>query len=440
MTHQRDKMRASLVPPDGGYGWVVVAGCALVNVFNQSLVSVFGLMFADYLTSLGEHAFGAALVMNVCNISLNFSGLITGPIIKQFKPRKAAILGSLLTGTALSLCSYSTNLWQIVLSYSVVFGFGLGLIQSSTFVSLNSYFRRRKGRAVGFALAGTGVGQILMPILVQYLLSNFNFRDATLIIGGLAFNGVVGACLLQPVGWHLKPSLIDDDGEAQPLLGTTIPNGGSSCGKPSCGWSKLAALMDFAILKQVSFLNLIVGLGLAYTASTSFSLFFPYFLQKSANLTMLEAANCMSVLSTTDLITRVTVPAFVDKMNFSHRTTFLLAGLCLVVARSVMAEMRSLMPLMVTSAFYGIFRSITIVNQNLTVSEYCSVRRIEKMLPNALGFNMVTKGILVLSLGQILGWFADFTGSYALNLHAQNVLLVTTCVLWLCEMYFKDDH
>uniref|UniRef100_A0A182UI99 Major facilitator superfamily (MFS) profile domain-containing protein n=1 Tax=Anopheles melas TaxID=34690 RepID=A0A182UI99_9DIPT len=343
-------MRASRVPPDGGFGWVVVAGCALVNVFNQSLVSVFGLMFADYLAGLGEHAFGAALVMNVMNISLNFSGLITGPIIKHFNPRKAAIMGSLLTGTALSLCSYSTKLWQIVLSYSVTFGFGLGLIQSSTFVALNSYFRHRKGRAVGFALAGTGIGQILMPLLVQYLLSNFNFRDTTLIIGGLAFNG------------------------------------------------------------------------------------------KSANLTMLEAANCMSVLSTTDLITRITVPAFVDRMEFSHRITFLLAGICLVVARSVMAEMRSLVPLMVTSAFYGIFRSITIVNQNLTVAEYCGERKIEKMLPNALGFNMVTKGILVLTLGQILGWFADFTGSYSLNLHAQNLLLVTTCVLWLCEMYFKDDN
>ncbi|XP_058124215.1 monocarboxylate transporter 12 [Anopheles ziemanni] len=436
-------MRASRVPPDGGYGWVVVTGCALVNVFNQSLVSVFGLMFADYLTSLGEHAFGAALVMNVCNISLNFSGLITGPIINKFKPRKAAILGSLLTGTALTLCSYSSSLWQIVLSYSVTFGFGLGLIQSSTFVALNSYFRHRKGRAVGFALAGTGVGQILMPMLVQFLLSNFNFRDTTLIIGGLAYHGVVGACLLQPVEWHLKESPGEINEESQPLLHDSRSSqctNGNTCGKQYGAWSKLALLMDIAILKQVSFLNLIVGLGLAYVASTSFSLFFPYFLQTSANLTMLEAANCMSMLSTTDLITRVTVPGLVDRMEFSHRTTFLLAGICLVVARSIMAEMRSMIALLITSAFYGIFRSITIVNQNLTVAEYCSKKRIEKMLPNALGFNMVTKGILVLSLGQVLGWLADFSGSYSLNLHAQNLLLITTCILWLCEMYFRDDN
>lgn len=152
---------------------------------------------------------------------------------------------------------------------------------------------------------------------------------------------------------------------------------------------------------------------------------------------MFQTANCMSMLSTTDLLTRVTVPAFVDRMKFSHRNTFLMAGLCLIIARSVMAEMRSIVPLMITSAFYGIFRSITIVNQNLTIAEYCGEKGLESMLPNALGFNMITKGVLVLSLGQLLGWFVDYTGSYSLNLHAQNLLLVSTCVLWLCEMYFK---
>lgn len=36
--------RNSLVP-DGGFGWYVVFGTALTNVFNQSLVSVFGLLY-----------------------------------------------------------------------------------------------------------------------------------------------------------------------------------------------------------------------------------------------------------------------------------------------------------------------------------------------------------------------------------------------------------
>lgn len=44
-------------------------------MFNQSLASIFGLLFGDHLTSLGHGTFGAALVMNMNCVTLNFTGL-----------------------------------------------------------------------------------------------------------------------------------------------------------------------------------------------------------------------------------------------------------------------------------------------------------------------------------------------------------------------------
>lgn len=66
----------------------------------------------------------------------------------------------------------------------------MGLINPSSFIAVNSYFSTHRGRAVGLALAGTGVGQMLMPHVVRLLLDYYGFRGATLIIGALAFNGV----------------------------------------------------------------------------------------------------------------------------------------------------------------------------------------------------------------------------------------------------------
>lgn len=51
---------------------------------------------------------------------------------------------------------------------------------------------------------GTGVGQMIMPNIVRILLDNYGFRGAALIMAALAFHGLVGAALSQPVEWHMK--------------------------------------------------------------------------------------------------------------------------------------------------------------------------------------------------------------------------------------------
>lgn len=48
------------------------------------------------------------------------------------------------------------------------------------------------------------MGQMIMPNVVRILLDNYGFRGAALIMGALAFHGLVGAALFQPVEWHMK--------------------------------------------------------------------------------------------------------------------------------------------------------------------------------------------------------------------------------------------
>lgn len=45
---------------------------------------------------------------------------------------------------------------------------------------------------------------MLMPNVVRILLDDYGFRGAALIMGALAFHGLVGAALFQPVEWHMK--------------------------------------------------------------------------------------------------------------------------------------------------------------------------------------------------------------------------------------------
>lgn len=80
---------------------------------------------------------------------------------------------------------------------------------SAAFVALNHYFSKKRGQAVGLSMAGTALGMLIMPQLVRYLLEEFSFNGAVLIIAGLALHSAIGSILLQPVKWHLKEEEID---------------------------------------------------------------------------------------------------------------------------------------------------------------------------------------------------------------------------------------
>lgn len=62
--------------------------------------------------------------------------------------------------------------------------------------------------------------------------------------------------------------------------------------------------------------------------------------------------------------------------------------------------------LLIISALYGYVRAATVVNQNLTISEYAT----EDKLAGALGLNMIAKGVFVMTVGQLLGKFEWLCG------------------------------
>lgn len=106
----------------------------------------------------------------------------------------------------------------------MILGLGVGLTASSTFVALNNYFVKRRGQAVGFSLAGTAFGMMLMPQAVKFLLEAYSFRGAILILGAFALNAIVGSTLLQPAHWHYVPEVKDDEeGYHQVSLSVSCP-------------------------------------------------------------------------------------------------------------------------------------------------------------------------------------------------------------------------
>lgn len=162
----------------------------ILQMFNASITSVFGLLFGEQLELISHGTATPALLANLNSLALNFSGLFIGPAIKSFAPRKVTSFGVILVSLGLALCGFATEIWQFAVGYGFMVGIGLGLISPSTFMIINSYFTTKKARAVGITLAGTGIGQIIIPHIVRILLENYGYKHAVFGVSTLSLVGV----------------------------------------------------------------------------------------------------------------------------------------------------------------------------------------------------------------------------------------------------------
>ncbi|XP_051176327.1 monocarboxylate transporter 1-like isoform X2 [Leptopilina boulardi] len=412
--------------------------------------------------------------MSVLDANINFSGLFVGYLLSKYSYRKVAFFGALLNSTGLILTSQANSLTHIVLTYSIIGGIGTGLALASSFVALNSFFVKKRGQALGFSMAGTTMGMMLMPQIVHILLEIYGFRGTTLIIGGISLHSLIGACLLTPVPRKkveeklsesensFSDEIAETSKENEPLLNenkektttiqipleTTNKNGslklnenlttnhyetrGELLNQKKSFVKKIKNFFGLHLLSDPTLLNIMIGVSLFYVAETNFKLFTPFFLF-SVGMTKKEVAFCLSLTAFMDVLARLLLPTLFDKLGFKKRTTFWICALFIGLGRSVFAEESNNIALIVTLVIVGFLRGASIVNMNLTISEQCTL----EMLPHAYGIFMVFKGCFVVFLSPAIGFARDLTGSYRICIHLMSAVIFFSISIWGVEYVYR---
>jgi MFS family permease len=112
-------------------------------------------------------------------------GFLAGRLVDRFGPRRLLLGGIVMAGGALVGLSYVTSLWSFYLFYTFnalgyVFG---GPLPNQ--VLLSRWFDKARGKAMGIAYLGIGVGGALVPLLAYTLTQAYDDWRAALRILGL---------------------------------------------------------------------------------------------------------------------------------------------------------------------------------------------------------------------------------------------------------------
>lgn len=125
-----------------------------------------------------------------------------GTLIKFPRWKRPAIaLGLLTMCVSLGLSSLCNTVPQLVATQGILYGIGGAITYSPVIQFLDEWFVRRKGFAFGVMWAGTGLGGVITPLLLEYLLHKFGFRTALRIWTIMLF------AISLPLIWFLKPRI-----------------------------------------------------------------------------------------------------------------------------------------------------------------------------------------------------------------------------------------
>ncbi|PSN41452.1 hypothetical protein C0J52_14532 [Blattella germanica] len=193
-----------LEAPDGGWGWMVVIGTAALFMVTLTPDSCFGLIFGDFLVEVGAGTAFVTTGVSVCIGSAAALGLVMNYALNTFSCRQVGVTGAIIYFCGSFLTAFVTNVYQIIFTYGILQGIGLGLMVPATFTSFNHYFVRRRTFAMAIAQLIIGVAAMVIPLVIQLLLEEYGFRGTQAIIAAFTLHALLGMVVQQPVRYHMK--------------------------------------------------------------------------------------------------------------------------------------------------------------------------------------------------------------------------------------------
>jgi len=174
------------------YAWVIVVACMLIQAIPFGVASNIQPQFVSYVVE--ENGFtlaGFSLIFTLGTVASAIASPFIGALFNKVNTKLMYILGSILSGGGFLAFSMCKELWQFYIVAAVV-QVGTSVISAiGVPLLINKWFdEETKGKAMGIAFAGSGLGNIFLQQFVASSLaangaskSYMMFGIASLVVG-----------------------------------------------------------------------------------------------------------------------------------------------------------------------------------------------------------------------------------------------------------------
>ncbi|KAH8397411.1 hypothetical protein KR222_003078 [Zaprionus bogoriensis] len=196
-------------------------------------------------------------------------------------------------------------------------------------------------------------------------------------------------------------------------------------------WQKLVVFFDLDLLRDVTYVNLVIGLTIVSFGETNFTLLTPFILA-DFGLSKPQITMTMSVMASMDMCMRFLVPFITEKIPWDNRVFYLIGVVGIAIGRTIITVTRSHTVILACFAWMGVCKGVRTIFWPLIIPGYIPLNR----LPAASGLQLLITGLFSLICGPFVGLLRD-RYDYSATLHCFNAMTFLATIFWIVEALLR---
>jgi sugar phosphate permease len=361
-----------------------VALFAIVGLALYGLPLYYDFMVRDFGWSRTQVTSGNALSKLVVGPVFGF---LAGWIVDRFGPRRLMMAGIVMAGGALIGLGQMTSLRTFYLFYLFnAIGYVCGGPLPNQ-VLLSRWFDRSRGKAMGFAYLGIGVGGAMVPLLSARLVSAFGWRGALMILGILII------VLALPLAYFVKESpdeaRADGRGHVPGATAPVVPIG--------------------EVFRAPAFYLLALGSMCSIAAVGGTNQHLKLFLSLDQHYTQQAAASIISTVLAFSIAGRLLMGWLADRM--AKKQVMLIIYLLIAISIPLLFFAETPAAMYAFAAVFGLGLGGEYMIIPLMAAELFGV----KVLGRLMGVVLTADGVAEAVSPMGIGYLRDVTGSYRIG-------------------------
>ncbi|XP_055916153.1 uncharacterized protein LOC129948997 [Eupeodes corollae] len=194
-----DSSAEVIVPPDGGWAWVVMVASFLCNTVVDGIVLSSGMIQVSLMNEFKVSEGYVQLVSSLLSGFYLMAGPFVSALANRYGFRPVTMVGAVFAALSFGLSYYATSVEFLFISYGFLGGLGFCMVYIPSVITIGYYFEKWRALATGIAMCGSGVGTFIFNPLTDYLVKEYNWRNTMAIQALIVLSCALYGAAFRPI-------------------------------------------------------------------------------------------------------------------------------------------------------------------------------------------------------------------------------------------------